>query len=149
QRVHRTLSHRVFRRRALRQKSFMDLIRFCGNEGIKWGVTTNGGAFLNQKIVEQTVAAHPFNINISIDARDEKLHDYSRGVENSLRDIITGIGKVAKTRIQHGLTFPIIIKPVVHRLNVRWKEPRSEREPLSARLCACLRACPKRTSLIS
>jgi MoaA/NifB/PqqE/SkfB family radical SAM enzyme len=101
------------------KKGFIDLIRFCGNEGIKWGVTTNGGAFLNQKIVEQTVAARPFNINISIDARDEKLHDYSRGVENSLRDIVAGIGSVAKTRIQHGLTFPIIIKPVVHRLNVR------------------------------
>ena len=39
------------------KKGFIDLIRFCGNEEIKWGVTTNGGAFLNQKIVEQTVAA--------------------------------------------------------------------------------------------
>ena len=30
-------------------------------------ITTNGGAFRNEKVVDCTVAAKPFNINVSID----------------------------------------------------------------------------------
>ena len=101
------------------KKGFLDLVRFCGEQDLKWGVTTNGGAFGNEKIVEQTVAAKPFNINISIDARDAAIHNYSRGIDNSLNDIIAGIGNIARAKARHGIDFPIIIKPVVHRLNFR------------------------------
>ncbi len=52
------------------KKGFVDLIAFCGEQGLKWGVTTNGGAFRNEKVVDWTVAAKPFNINISIDSHD-------------------------------------------------------------------------------
>jgi len=31
------------------KKGFVDLITFCGENGLKWGVTTNGGAFRNEK----------------------------------------------------------------------------------------------------
>ena len=65
------------------KKGFLDLLRFCRDNDIHWGVTTNGGAYLNKKIVTQTVEARPFNINISIDSMDPKIHNYSRGVENS------------------------------------------------------------------
>jgi MoaA/NifB/PqqE/SkfB family radical SAM enzyme len=101
------------------KKGFTDLITFCGEQGLKWGVTTNGGAFGNEKVVEWTVAAKPFNINISIDSHDAKIHDYSRGIDGSLDDIVAGIGNVTRARTRHGLDFPIIIKAVVHKLNFR------------------------------
>jgi MoaA/NifB/PqqE/SkfB family radical SAM enzyme len=101
------------------KKGFMDLVRFCRDNDIHWGVTTNGGAYLNKKIVAQTVQANPFNINISIDSMDPKIHDYSRGVENSLSDIVQGIRNISDVRRSEGLEFPIIIKPVVHKLNFR------------------------------
>ena len=101
------------------KKGFLDLVRFCRDNDIHWGVTTNGGAYLNKKIVEQTVQARPFNINISIDSIDPAIHNYSRGVENSLADIVQGIANVSAARLAEGLDFPIIIKPVVHKLNFR------------------------------
>jgi MoaA/NifB/PqqE/SkfB family radical SAM enzyme len=101
------------------KKGFLDLVEFCGEAGIKWGVTTNGGAFGNEKVVERTVAAGPFNINISIDSHDAEIHNYSRGIEGSLGDIVTGIGNVIRARTRHGADFPIIVKPVVHKLNFR------------------------------
>lgn len=101
------------------KKGFLKLIQFCHDNGIHWGVTTNGGAYLNKKIVEQTIAARPFNMNISIDSFQNSVHDYSRGVDNSLNDIIAGIRNVSEARAAAGLDFPIIIKPVVHKLNFR------------------------------
>jgi sulfatase maturation enzyme AslB (radical SAM superfamily) len=68
-------------------------------------------------IATQTVEARPFNINISIDSMDPKIHNYSRGVENSLNDIVQGIRNISELRRAEGLDFPIIVKPVVHRLN--------------------------------
>ena len=101
------------------KKGFVDLITFCGKQGLKWGVTTNGGAFRNEKVVDRTVAANPFNINISIDSHDANIHDYSRGIDGSLDDIVAGIGRVARARTRHGMDFPIIVKAVVHKLNFR------------------------------
>ena len=101
------------------KKGFVDLIRFCGEQKLKWGVTTNGSAFGNEKVVDWTVEANPFNINISIDSRDAKIHDYSRGIDGSLDDIVSGIRNVVRARAKYGLDFPIIIKSVVHRLNFR------------------------------
>ena len=102
------------------KKGFLDLISFCKENGIHWGVTTNGGAYLNEKVVERTVEAGPFNINISIDSHKAAVHNYSRGVDelperyrDRHRQIAEGAGQ------GEGLDFPIIIKPVVHRLNFR------------------------------
>jgi MoaA/NifB/PqqE/SkfB family radical SAM enzyme len=101
------------------KKGFVDLITFCGEQGLKWGVTTNGGAFGNQKVVDWTVAARPFNINISIDSREHGIHDYSRGIDGSLDDIVAGIQALGRAKARHGVDFPIIVKAVVHRLNFR------------------------------
>jgi MoaA/NifB/PqqE/SkfB family radical SAM enzyme len=101
------------------KKGFVDLITFCGDQGIKWGVTTNGSAYGNEKVADWTVAARPFNINISIDSHDAGIHDHARGVKDSLSDIVAGIGNIARARQQHGADFPIIIKAVVHKLNYR------------------------------
>ena len=101
------------------KKGFVDLITFCGEQGLKWGVTTNGGAFGNEKVVDWTVKAKPFNINISIDSRDADVHNYSRGIEGSLDDILAGIRSLTRAKAKHGADFPIIIKAVVHKLNFR------------------------------
>ena len=50
---------------------------------------------------------------------DPAIHNYSRGVENSLTDIVQGIRNISEMRRSEGLDFPIIIKPVVHKLNFR------------------------------
>ncbi|HXW20235.1 MAG TPA: radical SAM protein [Roseiarcus sp.] len=101
------------------KRGLIDLLTFCGEQGLKWGVTTNGGAFGNEKIVDRTVAAHPFNINISIDSRDADIHDYSRGVDGSLNNIVAGIRALNRAKANYGADFPIIIKAVVHKLNFR------------------------------
>jgi len=101
------------------KKGFIDLLQFCNEQDLHWGVTTNGGAYLNRKIVEKTVKARPFNINISIDSKDAAVHNYSRGIDNSLDEVVAGIRNIAAMRRAEGQDFPIIIKPVVHRLNFR------------------------------
>lgn len=98
---------------------FIELPTFCHEHGIQWGVTTNGSSFMSDKMVRATLAARPFNINISIDSKDPEMHNYSRGIENSLSRLLQGLSKVIALRKAEGLSFPIIIKPVVHRLNFR------------------------------
>jgi MoaA/NifB/PqqE/SkfB family radical SAM enzyme len=101
-----------------RKKGFLDILRFCQDQGIRWGVTTNGSAF-SEKIVRQTVAAEPFNVNISIDGHRSEIHDYMRGVPGSLDRIVGGIGRLRQQRTEQGRDFPIIIKPTVHSKNFR------------------------------
>jgi len=102
------------------KKGFLELIGFCHSEGLQWGVTTNGSAYNSEKVVRTTLAARPFNINISIDSKRAELHNYSRGIEDSLGRLLSGLKKVTELRRAEGLEFPIIIKPVVHRLNFRY-----------------------------
>ncbi len=100
------------------KKGFVDLVEWCHEAGIKWGVTTNGSA-LTKKNVERVVAAHPFNINISMDSHDPEVHNYARGVEGSLEKITKYLRFLIEERNRVGQDFPIIIKPVVHKLNFR------------------------------
>jgi MoaA/NifB/PqqE/SkfB family radical SAM enzyme len=101
------------------KKGFLDLLQFCHRQGLKWGVTTNGAAFSSRKIVDATLAAEPLNLNVSLDSHRPDVHDYSRGIEGSLDRIVVGISNVIVARQAAGLNFPIIVKPVVHRLNFR------------------------------
>jgi MoaA/NifB/PqqE/SkfB family radical SAM enzyme len=102
------------------KKGFLDLVRFCHEQGIRWGVTTNASAFMSDKVVRATVGARPFNINISIDSKRPEIHNYTRGIEGSLERVVNGLAKVAAVRQEMKLDFPIIIKPVVSRLNFRY-----------------------------
>jgi len=102
------------------KKGFVELLEFCRAQGLQWGVTTNGSAFLSNKIVRSTLAAKPFNINISLDSKRPEIHDYSRGIDGSLDKLLQGLSNVLAVRKELRLSFPIIIKPVVHRLNFRY-----------------------------
>jgi MoaA/NifB/PqqE/SkfB family radical SAM enzyme len=101
------------------KKGIMDLIRYLGEEDVKWGITTNGAAFGNLKIVEQTVAARPFNINISIDSHIAATHDHQRGMPGSLDAIVKGVQNLRDAQKRLGIEFPIIIKSVVTSQNFR------------------------------
>ncbi len=100
------------------KKGFVDLLEFCTQHGIDWGVTTNGSAF-TPSIVDRVVAARPFNINMSLDSNRPEVHDYARGVDGSLARITNGLKMLIEKRNRAGLNFPVIIKPVVHKLNFR------------------------------
>ncbi len=100
------------------KKDILDLFDFCYEEGLRWGVTTNGSA-LSEKTVRRVVAARPFNINISMDSHRADVHNYVRGIDGSLTRVMQGIQLLVQERERAGLNFPIIIKPVVHRLNFR------------------------------
>jgi len=102
------------------KKGFVDLIQFCHDNDVSWGVVTNGSAFMSDKIVEATVAAKPWTINISIDSKRSEIHDHSRGIEGSLDRVVTGIKKLVQARQAARQSFPVVIKPVVHRLNFRY-----------------------------
>lgn len=101
------------------KKGFLELPEFCHQNGVKWGVTTNGSAYSSRKVVDATVAARPLNVNISIDSMRAETHDYSRGIKGSLERLVDGIGHLQSARKAAKQDFPIIVKPVVHRLNFR------------------------------
>ena len=60
---------------------------------------------MSDKVVKETIAARPFNINISIDSKRPEIHDRSRGIEGSLERVVKGIGNVVAARDAAGLNF--------------------------------------------
>ncbi|WP_069470210.1 radical SAM/SPASM domain-containing protein [Candidatus Marithrix sp. Canyon 246] len=99
------------------KKGFIDLLQFCHQEGIEWGLITNGSAFINHGVVKKVVAAKPMNIDISIDGANPEVHDLVRGVPNSLNNIIKGIGILKQEMQKQKVKFPIRIKPTVNFYN--------------------------------
>ena len=98
---------------------FIDLMAFCHQNGIHAGVTTNGSA-LNKKNAVKFVEAHPWNLNVSVDAPFAELHDYLRGWPGLFQKLSDGIKYVRDERDKQGLDFPIIIKPTINRKNFRY-----------------------------
>lgn len=99
-------------------KPFVPLVEWCGTHGIDWGVITNGSAF-SRPTVERIVAARPLNVGISVDGASAAVHDLSRGIKGSLDHIARGIGTLRSVRDARGESFPIRVKPTLHRLNFR------------------------------
>jgi len=102
----------------LMKKGFIDLLAFCGHNGIQAGVTTNG-ALLTEKKVKKIVAARPFNVNISVDAPVAGIHDYFRGVPGLFDKVCTGIRRLAAEQHAQQTFFPVIVKPTITSLNYR------------------------------
>ncbi len=100
------------------KKGFVDLIQWCRDNDIDWGVTTNGSA-LTPTVIPKVIAARPFNFNVSIDSFSGEVHDYTRGRENSHAKIVKGLEMLLEARAKARLDFPIIVKPTVHKLNFR------------------------------
>jgi radical SAM protein with 4Fe4S-binding SPASM domain len=100
------------------KRGFVDLVRFCHEQGIDWGVITNGSAF-SRSVVEAVVDSDPRNIDISVDAASAAVHDDVRGTPGSLAKITEGIGLLLQQCESVGRKFPIRIKPTVHLRNFR------------------------------
>lgn len=100
------------------RKDFLELAEFCLASGVPWGVTTNGSAFTTP-VVARLVAAHPTNIDVSVDSPVADVHDLARGISGSLKKIETGLRRLRREKVLRGQSFPIRIKPTITRLNFR------------------------------
>lgn len=96
--------------------AFLPLVEHCHHIGVRWGFITNG-ALLTGTRIERLVAAAPMNIDISIDSNRSSCHDEARGVTGSLDRLSANLEKLKQARADSGQSFPIRLKPTVHRLN--------------------------------
>lgn len=101
------------------KKGFLDLLEFCSERSIDFGVITNGSAFSSDRVVERFVAARPFKVEISVDGPTPELHDRLRGVPGSLASITRGIGKLRSAQSRLGVKFPLRIKTTLNAVNLR------------------------------
>ena len=99
------------------KKGFPELLTFCRDSDIRWGVISNGSVF-TQKIVSQVVDALPLNIDISIDSPDPTANDVVRGAKGSVHVIAAGIQRLAAERRKKQGKFLIRVKPTVTAHNV-------------------------------
>lgn len=102
----------------LLKPGFLELMKWCSHNNIQSGFTTNG-LLMRGKALEQIVDANPFNINISLDSHSAEVHDYVRG-KNGCFDIVTrNVAELRKLRDAKGHSFPIVVKPTVHKHNYK------------------------------
>ena len=100
----------------LLKEGVTDLLHFCHQNGIRFGVTTNGSMF-SERMAEQVIAARPLNINISLDSHIAEIHDTVRGVPGSHARVTQGIRRLLTECEKQRADVSIVLKPTVHALN--------------------------------
>lgn len=95
-------------------KGFLNLVEFCHDNGIRWGVITNGSG-LNQKSIPRLVGANPLNIDISLDSLSPEINDNVRGKDNAVEHIIKNLDILLRERKHASSEFVIRIKATVTR----------------------------------
>jgi MoaA/NifB/PqqE/SkfB family radical SAM enzyme len=100
------------------KKGFLDILRFAYENGIHCGVTTNGWCMTKENAAK-TVATHPFNVNMSVDAPNAELHDYLRGQPGLFARVAQGILNLREEMNKQDIHFPLQVKPTLNRLNFR------------------------------
>lgn len=103
------------------KKGFLDLLTFANKNGIHAGVTTNGYCMTRENAAK-TVAARPFNVNMSVDGPNAELHDYLRGQPGLFDRLSKGISYLREEQEKQNVLFPINVKPTINRLNFRHLE---------------------------
>lgn len=101
------------------KKGFLEILEFCGREGVDFGVITNGSAFVSRRVVDRFVKAGPLLVTISVDGPTPELHDRLRGSSGSLKAIEAGIRNLREARKTHDRSFPIRIKTTLNASNYR------------------------------
>jgi len=101
------------------KKGLLDLLGYCHELGLDWGVATNGSAFADPRISDQFVAARPLKVNISVDGPTPEVHDRLRGIPGSLAQIAEGIANLRSAMGRLGHRFPIRIVLTLNALNFR------------------------------
>lgn len=72
------------------KKDFLEILEFCSREGILAGFTTNG-FLLTPAVVDRLMRMTLFNIHISIDSLNEKVHDRARGTPGALKLVLRNL----------------------------------------------------------
>lgn len=98
------------------KEGMFDILETCYNEGIAFGITTNG-ILLNQKNIKRYVSLEPFNINISLDSLKNDVYERIRGVP-ALDIIKSNIDYLIKFKHRTGSKMTITLKTVVNSLNL-------------------------------
>jgi MoaA/NifB/PqqE/SkfB family radical SAM enzyme len=101
------------------KKGFLDLLEFCRDQSIDFGLITNGSALAVPRVASRLVASRPLNVDVSVDGPTPEIHDRLRGAPGSLAAIRRGIQAVRNEQVRTGVRFPIRIKPTVNAVNFR------------------------------
>jgi MoaA/NifB/PqqE/SkfB family radical SAM enzyme len=102
----------------LLRRDLLELVAFCHDRGIGWGLITNG-SLIDHERAEAIVRARPVNIDISVDGATVATHDDIRGFPGALDRITRAIDVLTSARERKRCSFPIRIKATVHRRNLR------------------------------
>lgn len=96
----------------LMKKDLYEILEFCKEQNITFGVTTNG-LLLNEKNVQRLLNCNVFNINISIDSMIDEIHDSIRGVPGCLAKVKKNVEYLVEQKRKTGSRVSIMMKPVV------------------------------------
>jgi MoaA/NifB/PqqE/SkfB family radical SAM enzyme len=86
--------------------------------GVNFGITTNG-YLLTAENVKRIVAAHPFNINISLDSVDPRINEAMRPTPGATQRVLKSCESLLAEQSRTGARFGIFIKPTVTEINYR------------------------------
>ena len=82
------------------------------------GITTNG-YLLTEENIKRIVAAHPFNINISLESLDPQVNEVMRPTPGATQRVLKAVENLVAERTRRGARFGIFIKPTVTEVNYR------------------------------
>lgn len=102
---------------ALLKDDFFDILRYCQESNILFGLTTNG-ILLNDDVIRKLFSCNPFNVNISLDSLDEDVYRTIRGVDG-LKTVLSNIEKLMELRESVGNSTVINLKTMVTRENIQ------------------------------
>ncbi|SNS23210.1 Radical SAM superfamily enzyme, MoaA/NifB/PqqE/SkfB family [Sphingomonas laterariae] len=100
------------------RRDLYPLFGLCREQGIDWGICSNGFAF-RSSVAAMLLDAHPLNIDLSIDSADADVHDRLRGVPGSFGRLRAGLDHLIACRARAGARTLIRIKTTVSRDNFR------------------------------
>ncbi len=101
------------------KKGFLDLLEYCRDQQLDCGITTNGSAFVNDRVVDRVVATRPLKVDISMDGSTPSMHDRLRSAPGSFERISSGISKLRAEQAAQGIKFPIRIISTLNSINFR------------------------------
>ena len=96
----------------LLKSDLFEILEFCSKENIMAGITTNG-ILLNKEKVKRIIDCRLFNVNISIDSMEDRIHDGIRGVPGMLARVKGNIDYLNECKKKAGTDLKIIVKPIV------------------------------------
>lgn len=102
----------------LLKEDFFDILEYCSRENIIAGFTTNG-ILLNSEKIKKILDLNLFNLNISIDSLEPRVHDGIRGFTGLLENNLKMIDALLVAKKKTGNYMKVIIKTTVSNENVK------------------------------